>query len=128
VGGQPTEAQSQLHRACLAALHAGEQVLRAGVAAADVYAVIHERFREDDQEAYFPHHAGHGIGLSHLELPFLVPESQDVLSVGDVVTIEPGLYKEGVGGMRIERNYLITEAGFEVLSRHHLSLGQIARS
>jgi Xaa-Pro aminopeptidase len=60
--------------------------------------------------------------LGHPEPPILVPESQDVLEVGDVVTLEPGLYVEGIGGMRIENNYLITENGAEKLSNHLISL------
>ena len=44
------------------------------------------------------------------------------LRVGDVVTIEPGLYVDGVGGMRFEHNYLITEDGSRQLSDHHIGL------
>jgi len=62
------------------------------------------------------HHAGHGLGLEHPESPILVPESTDVLRAGDVVTLEPGCYREGVGGVRLENNYLITESGFEQLN------------
>ena len=43
---------------------------------------------------------------------------------GDVVTLEPGLYVEGVGGIRIERNYLITAEGFETLSNHQIRIDQ----
>jgi Xaa-Pro aminopeptidase len=44
------------------------------------------------------------------------------LLAGDVVTLEPGLYVEGIGGIRIEHNYLITDAGYERLSNHVISL------
>ena len=62
------------------------------------------------------HHAGHGLGLEHPEPPILVSESTDELRVGDVVTLEPGCYREGVGGVRVENNYLITEDGYEQLN------------
>ena len=65
---------------------------------------------------------GHGIGLAHPEAPILVSDSDDTLVAGDVVTLEPGLYVEGIGGMRIEHNYLITESGYEQLSDHVIAL------
>ena len=61
-------------------------------------------------------------GLSHLEPPFLVKQSLETLVTGDVVTLEPGLYVDGIGGVRIEHNYLITETGYERLSQHAFSL------
>ena len=51
-----------------------------------------------------------------------MPESTDTLIAGDVVTLEPGLYLKGEAGGRFERNYLITETGFEQLSFHHIGL------
>ena len=60
-------------------------------------------------------HAGHGLGISHPEAPFLVRESLETLLAGDVVTLEPGLYVDGIGGVRIEHNYLVTEMGYERL-------------
>ena len=68
------------------------------------------------------HHAGHGLGMEHPEAPILVPQSTDTLLQGDVVTLEPGLYVEGVGGMRFEHNYVITNSGCERLSHHGLGL------
>ena len=53
-----------------------------------------------------------------------MPHSDDTLMAGDVVAIEPGLYIEGEGGMRFERNYLITADGFETLSKHELRIDQ----
>ena len=52
------------------------------------------------------------------------PHSTDTLLAGDVVALEPGLYIEGEGGMRFERNYLITPDGFERLSNHELRIVQ----
>ena len=67
---------------------------------------------------HFPHHAGHGLGLTHPEAPYLVRNANETLVSGDVVTLEPGLYVEGVGGIRIEHNYLVGETGCERLSDH----------
>ena len=51
--------------------------------------------------------------MTHPEDPYLVRHATQTLLAGDVVTLEPGLYVEGVGGLRIEHNYLITADGFE---------------
>jgi Xaa-Pro aminopeptidase len=71
---------------------------------------------------YFPHHAGHGLGLEHPEAPYLVRHATETLLSGDVVTLEPGLYVPGIGGLRIENNYLVKDGGFERLSNHAISL------
>jgi Xaa-Pro aminopeptidase len=119
--GEPNDEQQMLFRLCEAALRSGAGVLCAGVPARDVYAAVSKPLEEAGYGA-LPHHAGHGIGLAHPEPPILVPDSDDVLAAGDVVTLEPGLYIAGIGGMRIENNYLITTAGAECLSNHVISL------
>lgn len=120
--GNPSKEVLRLFELCQKAMGAGEKLLQAGTKARDVHAAVMGPFREAGQPELFPHHAGHGIGLAHPEPPILVPESDDVLLAGDVVTLEPGAYLEGVGGMRIEHNYLITETGYERLSNHEISL------
>ena len=70
----------------------------------------------------FPHHAGHGLGLTHPEAPYIVRHATETLLAGDVVTLEPGLYVPGIGGIRIEHNYLITDKGYERLSNHTIAL------
>lgn len=119
--GEPTSEQQDLFALCEAALQAGEETLKAGVAARDVFAEVTKPLDEAGRGP-LSHHAGHGIGLAHPEPPILVPESDDVLEAGNIVTLEPGLYIEGIGGMRIEHNYLITADGSERLSNHVISL------
>ena len=119
--GEPSDPQVMLFELCEAAMRAGEDALTPGVPARDVYAAVSRPFEEAGYPP-LPHHAGHGIGLAHPEPPILVPESDDELIAGDVVTLEPGIYQEGIGGMRIEHNYLITNDGYERLSNHDISL------
>jgi Xaa-Pro aminopeptidase len=99
----------------------GEAALNPGTKASDVYKAVSQPL-QDAGYGPLPHHAGHGIGLGHPEPPILVPESTDALLAGDVVTLEPGLYVAGIGGMRIEHNYLIAASGYRRLSNHVISL------
>ncbi len=119
--GSASDEQDMIFRLCESALEAGENALKAGVQAKDIYAAVSKPLEEAGYGA-LAHHAGHGIGLAHPEPPILVPESDDVLKAGDVVTLEPGLYVEGIGGVRIENNYLITPAGAEKLNNHLIAL------
>lgn len=120
--GEPSAEVRELFALCQAGMQAGEQVIRAGVSAADVYRAVASPYVAAGRTEIFTHHAGHGIGLAHPEPPILVPLSTDTLEAGNVITIEPGAYVEGVGGMRIERNYLVTETGYETLSHHDIRL------
>jgi Xaa-Pro dipeptidase len=121
VGKAPNSGQKQLFDLCMAAMAAGEKELGAGAACVNVYGAVHEAFDKAGMAQHFPHHAGHGLGLTHPEAPYFVRHADESLLAGDVVTLEPGLYVEGVGGIRIERNYLIT-AGYECLSNHPIAL------
>ncbi len=120
--GQPSQAIRDMFALCQAGMERAEKTLRAGVRARDVHAAAASPYREAGRAELFTHHAGHGIGLAHPEPPILVPESDDVLVAGDVITLEPGAYEKGIGGMRIEHNYLITQAGYERMSGHVISL------
>ncbi len=120
--GDPTPQQAHLFNTVQAAMRNGEKTLKAGALAKDVFNATNQPIADAGLAANFAHHAGHGIGLAHPEPPILVPESEDVLIAGDVVTLEPGLYVEGIGGIRIEHNYLITDTGYERISQHVISL------
>lgn len=122
VGREPNPGQQQLYDQCMAALRAGEGQLKAGATCQAVYDAVRASFQAGGMAEHFPHHAGHGLGLSHPEAPFFVRQSSETLVAGDVVTLEPGLYVKDVGGIRIEHNYHITATGFERLSGHDIVL------
>jgi Xaa-Pro aminopeptidase len=74
----------------------------------------------------FGHSLGHGIGLEVHEAPRLARTIEAPLAAGMVVTIEPGLYRPGWGGVRIEDDVLITDVGARVLTRYPRQLLEIA--
>jgi Xaa-Pro aminopeptidase len=122
VGKEPNAGQRRLYDLCVQAMAVGETELRADRPCLAVYEAVHHVFDRAGVAPYFGHHAGHGLGLTHPEAPFFVPQADETLLAGDVVTLEPGLYIEGTGGIRIEHNYLVTELGYERLSNHTIAL------
>lgn len=122
VDAEPSPRQVEMYQICMGAMEAGESLLRPGRPAREIDSAVRGHFASHAMEAYFPSHSGHGLGLGHPEPPYLVRESDEILQTGDVVALEPGLYLPGVGGMRFERNYLITGMGHELLTRHRLGL------
>lgn len=103
--------------ATLAALERALEALGPGVSAKGVDALAREELKRWDLDRYFVHSLGHGVGLAVHEGPGLSPYSEDTLEAGMVVTVEPGVYLPGVGGVRIEELVLITPTGIELLSR-----------
>jgi Xaa-Pro aminopeptidase len=89
--------------------------VRPGLAVRDLYAEVSQFFQEHGVAEHFPHALGHGIGLETHEPPGLGSKSQDVLQPGMVITIEPGLYYPGWGGVRWEHMVVVREDGAEVL-------------
>ena len=115
VAGEPSELQLRAQKVVCEAITLGEDMIRPGVAAREVYHEV-KRFLDSHEftEKSFWHHAGHGIGHHGHEAPRIIPGSDDVFEVGDVITLEPGIYTKAIGGgIRIEDNYLVTETGLE---------------
>ena len=106
----------EINSILLKAHHEAAKALRPGVKGADVDAVARKIIADSGYGDKFVHGLGHGLGLEVHEAPRLSRTSKDVLKPGDVVTVEPGIYIEGWGGLRIEDDYLITPDGCECLT------------
>ncbi len=95
-------------------------LLKPGVSCSDVYKVARQCLEKPGLAEYFIHGLGHGVGVEVHEKPYLKAGENKILSEGMVVTIEPGFYMPGIGGMRVEDVYTVTESGGEVLTGIYL--------
>jgi Xaa-Pro aminopeptidase len=110
----------KLERVYQVVLKAQERAIRAirpGVKAHDIDAEARSTITREGFGRNFGHALGHGIGLAVHEAPGLRQNTQTVLQAGMVVTVEPGIYLSGWGGVRIEDDVLVTPDGCEVLTR-----------
>lgn len=114
--GEPTAAQRELYEVLLEIQLAGLSAVRSGVATRDVDAVCRSMATQGGYGDWFLHSTGHGVGLLIHEEPYESPVSESHLRVGDVVTVEPGLYRVGFGGFRIEDLIEVTETGCRILT------------
>jgi Xaa-Pro aminopeptidase len=133
VGDVPDDVR-EWHRLCKEALDAAVAEIRAGVAARTVFDVtcdIFEAAGEPTQRTKQPgealadgffHGLGHGVGLEVHEAPGMGRLASKKLVAGDVVTVEPGLYRAGYGGVRLEDIVLVTEGGAEVITDYPYDL------
>lgn len=114
--GELPEELGRAYRVCLEAQLAGLRAVRAGVSGVDADAAARNVIEEAGFGEAFGHGLGHGIGLVVHEGPVLRRESTDVLEPGNVVSVEPGIYLSGLGGIRIEDLVIVSDDGAEVLT------------
>ena len=114
-GSLPDELQSA-YTTCLEGQLAGLEAVRAGVTGVEADAGAREKIDAAGLGDKFGHGLGHGVGLEVHEAPRLSRESTDTLAAGNVVTVEPGVYLEGLGGIRIEDLVIVTDGEPEILT------------
>ena len=125
VTGKVTPRFEQIYRAVLSAQERGIAAIRPGVAGRDVDAEARSAIQEAGFGDFFNHGLGHGLGMDIHEAPRLRKEADAPLLPGMVVTVEPGIYLPGWGGVRIEDDVLVTETGHEVLTHVPKSLDSV---
>lgn len=112
--GDPSPELKKIYNVVKEAKDAGVSKLKAGVKAKDICLAIKSVIEENGY--VLPHGPGHGFGLDIHENPFLGVKNEYELEENVVITIEPGIYVPGLGGVRIEDDYLITKDGYELLT------------
>jgi Xaa-Pro aminopeptidase len=115
-GTMPGTWFTEIYDVTRAAQEAALAAIRPGVACCEVDAIARDRIADAGFGDRFGHGLGHGVGIEVHEAPRLNAESRTVLEVGMVITVEPGIYLPGQGGVRIEDLVVVTEQGCEVLT------------
>ena len=133
VVGEPSDEVKEWHALVKRALETSTAGVKPGVNGRALFELVCDQFHEagyktqlnkdpgEVLEDGFFHSLGHGVGLEVHELPSLGRSAQDLVP-GDVITIEPGLYRSGYGGLRLEDIVLVTDDGYEVLTNYPYDL------
>ena len=114
--GSISEEQKEIYNIVLKAQETALSVLKKGLPCSEADKAARNIIKNAGYGDYFGHGTGHGVGIEIHELPNLSPRSDAILEVGNVVTVEPGIYIPDKFGVRIEDMALITENGYENLT------------
>lgn len=120
--GKATPEQKRVYFAVLEALERSISAIRPGRRGKQIDAVARKALEKHGLREYFGHSLGHSLGLAVHDGRGFSPREKGVLEAGMVLTVEPGVYIPGFGGVRIEQDVLVTESGCEVLSKSPIGL------
>ena len=116
--GSPSSELKKIYETVLAAQEEAIEHVEEGVLAKDIDSIARNIIEKAGYGKYFIHSTGHGLGLDVHEKPTISSKDETVLRKGMVITVEPGIYVPGLGGVRIEDDILITSSGHEVLTKN----------
>jgi Xaa-Pro aminopeptidase len=116
-GGRDTAKQEKLYRTVLEAQSRALKAVKAGVKASTVDGAARGYIKEQGYGERFGHGTGHGVGLAVHEKPSVSLKSREIIKEGMVFTIEPGIYLQGFGGVRIEDMIAVGKSGAERLTK-----------
>ncbi|WP_221300939.1 M24 family metallopeptidase [Planococcus koreensis] len=114
--GEPSDKMKEVYQIVLDSQVLALENIKPGMTGIEADAIARDHIKSKGYGEAFGHSTGHGIGLEVHEAPGLSFKSQTVLEPGMAVTVEPGIYLPGIGGVRIEDDILITESGNERLT------------
>ena len=109
--GTPTERHKEVYEIVYQSHMAARAAIRPGVTAGELDAAARKVIADAGYGEFFVHRLGHGLGREIHEEPYILPESIEELKVGDVFSIEPGIYLPGDFGVRLENIVMLTEDG-----------------
>jgi Xaa-Pro aminopeptidase len=114
--GAPTDWQREIYALVRASQRAGREALKPGASVADVDAAARAVIEDAGHGKLFVHGLGHGVGLQIHEAPGIAKTGTGTLLSGVAVTVEPGVYFPGRGGVRIEDTFVVREGGPDLLT------------
>lgn len=117
VVGNANDKQKEIYNIVLEAQQTALASVKPGLKGMDLDKISRDIITKYGYGEFFGHNLGHGVGLEVHEMPTLSPAGDIVLEPGMIITIEPGIYLPNFGGVRIEDLVLVTDTGYEVLSK-----------
>lgn len=118
VVGRPDSRTVEIHDVVTSAQAQGVAAVRPGIEAQEIDRVCRDLIAEADYGGAFIHATGHGVGLDIHELPAVRRGNAAILSPGQVITVEPGIYLPGFGGVRVEDTVVVTHHGCRSLTKY----------
>ncbi|WLR58160.1 M24 family metallopeptidase [Guptibacillus hwajinpoensis] len=116
--GEVNDKQREIYETVLRAQTESLNISKPGTRLGDIDLAARNVISDAGYGEHFPHRIGHGIGIEVHEYPSMSEKNDDLLQVGMTYTIEPGIYLSDVGGVRIEDDVLVTETGYETLTKY----------
>ena len=114
VVGEPDREQRRVFDSVRRALELAIDLCRPGAIAGQVDRRVRESLA--DEGPTYPHHTGHGIGAAWSEAPLIIPGSKEQIEEDMVLAVEPAIYREGWGGVRLEHVFVVRASGNEILT------------
>jgi Xaa-Pro aminopeptidase len=115
--GKPDETYQKIYQTVLDAQRFATDAVKPGISTKAVDAIARNHIENKGYKGKFGHGLGHGVGMAIHEAPRLSPLKETTMAPGMVFTIEPGIYLEGWGGIRLENMAVVTEAGVDILNQ-----------
>ena len=121
-GDNPSEKHINMYNAVLDTQNKVINNIKIGTKISELDKISHENLNKFGYKNHYTHGLGHGIGLDIHEPPFINTQNNDIIMENMVFTVEPAIYEEGFGGVRIEDDIFVTKTGAEILNKSEKKL------